>query len=188
MRKRLTRDRARCPPLGVCGFGGAGRAAQSADDARLRRVARVGGAAAARARPRDGLLVVDRDGGGVARTPATAPGTSSRATRCSSPSASLAASVAFQVPMKAWQKLAPWLFVAGVVLLVARADARHRQERQRLAPLALARRRQRAAVRVHEARGRALRGELRRAQGGVPARRAAAAADAGARLRCRCSR
>jgi len=30
----------------------------------------------------------------------------------------LAAGIAFQVPMRAWQKLAPWLFIAGVVLLV----------------------------------------------------------------------
>lgn len=30
----------------------------------------------------------------------------------------VAAAVAFQVPVKAWQKLAPWLFVAGAVLLV----------------------------------------------------------------------
>jgi cell division protein FtsW len=30
----------------------------------------------------------------------------------------VAASVAFQVPMKAWQKLAPYLFIAGAVLLV----------------------------------------------------------------------
>ena len=29
-----------------------------------------------------------------------------------------AAFVAFQVPMKAWQRLAPWIFLAGVVLLV----------------------------------------------------------------------
>jgi cell division protein FtsW len=29
----------------------------------------------------------------------------------------LAAFVAFQVPMKAWQRLAPWIFLAGVVLL-----------------------------------------------------------------------
>jgi len=29
-----------------------------------------------------------------------------------------AAAVAFQVPMRAWQRLAPWLFIAGVVLLV----------------------------------------------------------------------
>ena len=29
-----------------------------------------------------------------------------------------AAAVAFQVPMKAWQRLAPYLFVAGAVLLV----------------------------------------------------------------------
>ncbi len=29
-----------------------------------------------------------------------------------------AAAVAFQVPVKAWQKLAPWIFIAGVVLLV----------------------------------------------------------------------
>jgi len=29
-----------------------------------------------------------------------------------------AAAIAFQVPMKAWQRLAPWLFVAGAVLLV----------------------------------------------------------------------
>ena len=28
-----------------------------------------------------------------------------------------AAFVAFQIPMKAWQRLAPWLFVAGIVLL-----------------------------------------------------------------------
>src|SRR5918993_1870614 len=30
----------------------------------------------------------------------------------------VAASAAFQVPMKAWQKLAPYLFVAGAVLLM----------------------------------------------------------------------
>jgi len=30
-----------------------------------------------------------------------------------------AGAVAFQIPVKAWQKLAPWLFVAGAVLLVA---------------------------------------------------------------------
>jgi cell division protein FtsW len=30
----------------------------------------------------------------------------------------VAAFVAFQVPMKAWQRLAPWLFVAGAILLV----------------------------------------------------------------------
>jgi cell division protein FtsW len=30
----------------------------------------------------------------------------------------VAATVAFQVPMRAWQKLAPWLFIAGAVLLV----------------------------------------------------------------------
>jgi cell division protein FtsW len=29
-----------------------------------------------------------------------------------------AAIVAFQIPMRAWQKLAPWLFIAGLVLLV----------------------------------------------------------------------
>ena len=29
-----------------------------------------------------------------------------------------AAAVAFQVPMRAWERLAPWLFIAGVVLLV----------------------------------------------------------------------
>jgi cell division protein FtsW len=29
-----------------------------------------------------------------------------------------AAAIAFQVPMKTWQRLAPWLFVAGAVLLV----------------------------------------------------------------------
>jgi len=29
-----------------------------------------------------------------------------------------AAAIAFQVPMKAWQRLAPWLFVAGTLLLV----------------------------------------------------------------------
>ena len=61
----------------------------------------------------------------------------------------------------------------------ARVRPRHRQVGQRLAPLALARRRQRAALRIHEARGRAVRRELRGAQGGVPACRAAAEADAG---------
>lgn len=30
----------------------------------------------------------------------------------------LAAAVAFQVPMRAWEKLAPWLFIGGIVLLV----------------------------------------------------------------------
>ena len=30
-----------------------------------------------------------------------------------------AAIVAFQIPMKAWQRLAPWLFVAGLALLIA---------------------------------------------------------------------
>jgi len=30
----------------------------------------------------------------------------------------VAAAVAFQVPVKAWQRLAPWLFIAGAVLLV----------------------------------------------------------------------
>ena len=30
----------------------------------------------------------------------------------------VAAFVAFQVPMKAWQQLAPWLFIGGAVLLV----------------------------------------------------------------------
>ena len=38
--------------------------------------------------------------------------------RCSSRSGLAAAAVAFQIPMRAWQKLAPWLFIAGVVLLV----------------------------------------------------------------------
>jgi cell division protein FtsW len=31
----------------------------------------------------------------------------------------VAAAVAFQIPMKVWQRLAPWLFIAGVALLVA---------------------------------------------------------------------
>ena len=30
----------------------------------------------------------------------------------------VAAAVAFQVPMRAWQRLAPWLFIAGAALLV----------------------------------------------------------------------
>lgn len=30
----------------------------------------------------------------------------------------VAAAVAFQVPMRAWEKLAPWLFIGGIVLLV----------------------------------------------------------------------
>ncbi|MCP5269482.1 MAG: putative lipid II flippase FtsW [Zoogloeaceae bacterium] len=31
----------------------------------------------------------------------------------------VAAAIAFQIPLSAWQQMAPWLFVAGVVLLVA---------------------------------------------------------------------
>ena len=31
----------------------------------------------------------------------------------------VAAAIAFQIPTKAWQRLAPWLFVAGVALLIA---------------------------------------------------------------------
>ncbi len=64
----------------------------------------------------------------------------------------------------------------------ARAGAGDRQVGQRFAALAVAGRRQRAAVRVHEARGRAVCGELRGAPRRVPARRAAAEADAAARL------
>ena len=76
----------------------------------------------------------------------------------------------------------------GAAAARARAGAGDRQVGQRFAALAVARRRQRPAVRVHEARRRALRGELRGAQGGVPACRAAVEADAAARLSCRCSR
>ena len=94
----------------------------------------------------------------------------------------LAATVAFQVPMKAWQQLAPWLFIAGAVLLVlvlVPGIGKSVNGSRRWLSLAVD---QRAAVRIHEARGRAVRGELRGAQGGVPARRAAVEADAGPRL------
>ena len=179
MRKTSPRPR-RCGRSACCSVGVDRRAAaQSAHDADVRRLARVGGAAAARHRPGDGLFGVDRDGRGVGATPATARGISSCATRCSSRVGLVAAIVAFQVPMKAWQRLAPWLFVAGVAAAGAGAGSRHRQDGQRRAALALARRRQPAALGAHEARRRALRGELRGAQGRVPARRAAAAADAG---------
>jgi hypothetical protein len=100
----------------------------------------------------------------------------------------VAALCAFQVPVKAWEKLAPWLFVAGIALLVLVLVPGHRPQRQRLAPLAVAVRRQRPAVRVHEARRRALRGELRRAQGRLPACAPAAAPDDPARASRRCSR
>ena len=46
-------------------------------------------------------------------------------------SASSPAFVAFQVPMKAWQRLAPWLFVGGVAAARAGARPRHRQFGQR---------------------------------------------------------
>ena len=110
--------------------------------ARLRRVARVGRAAAARDRPGDGVFGVDRDGRGVARTPATAPwyflarhamfvavGARGRGRRV--PGADAARG----------SRLAPWLFIAGVGAARARADPGHRQDGQRRAPLALARRR-----------------------------------------------
>ena len=82
----------------------------------------------------------------------------------------VAAAVAFQVPMKAWQRLAPWLFIAGAVLLVLvliPGIGKSVNGSRRWLSLVVD---QPAAVRVHEARRRALRGELRGAQGGVPAR------------------
>ena len=51
----------------------------------------------------------------------------------------LAAFVAFQMPMKAWQQLAPWIFLAGSRPARARVRPGHRQIRQRVAALAVAR-------------------------------------------------
>ena len=107
---------------------------------------------------------------------------------CSSASAWSRRIVAFQVPMKAWQPLAPWLFVGGVVLLVLVLVPGVGKSVNGCAALAVARRRQPAAVGVHEARRRAVRGQLRGAQGRVPARRAAAAGRHCCGASCRCSR
>ena len=161
---------------------GAARAASARAHARgLRRLAHVGGAAAARDRPRDGVLVVDRDGRGVG---------AHRLSRVVLPRA--ARDVRRRRPCRRGRRVPgadARVAEAGAVALHrrrraarARARARHRQVGQRLAPLAVARRRQRAAVGVHEARGRAVRGELRGAPRRVPARRAAAEADDPARL------
>ena len=81
------------------------------------RSARLGGGAAARARAGDGVLGVDRDRRGEPRDRRRTRPTTSRATPRSSASASPPALAAFQVPLRAWQQAAPWLFVAGVVLL-----------------------------------------------------------------------
>ena len=157
MRKDLRPPRARAP--GRVGRRRAWQVTRRTPRARargVRRVAGLGGAAAAGARPRDGVLGVDRDRRGGRRTRVIAPGTSSRATRCSSRSGLLAAAVAFQVPMRAWQQAAPWLFIAGAVLLVlVLIPGIGRGERH--APLDLARGRQPPALRAHEALRRAVR-------------------------------
>ena len=43
--------------------------------------------------------------------------------------------LAFQVPVATWEKVAPWLFVASLLLLIAGADPASGQGRQRRAAL-----------------------------------------------------
>jgi cell division protein FtsW (lipid II flippase) len=73
----------------------------------------VGGDPAARDRARDGVLVVDRDGGGLGALGFRSWYFLARHAMFVGVGI-LAAFVAFQVPMKAWQRLAPWIFLAGV--------------------------------------------------------------------------
>jgi hypothetical protein len=85
---------------------------------RARRIARLVGDPAARDRTRDGVLGVDRDGGG-----GPASRSSSRRTTCVRHSIflgiGLAAGIAvFQMPMHRWQQIAPWLFAIAALLLV----------------------------------------------------------------------
>ena len=106
----------------------------------VRRVARLGGAAAARARAGHGLFGVDRDGRGVGATPATAPWYFLVRHAVFVAVGLVAALVAFQVPLQAWQRLAPWLFIAGARCCSSLVlDSRHRPSGQRRAALAVAR-------------------------------------------------
>jgi cell division protein FtsW len=86
----------------------------------------------------------------------------------------LAAFVAFQVPMKAWQQLAPWIFVSGVVLLAlvfVPGIGKSVNGARRWLSL-----RSSTQPPNREARGRAVRASYARR---VPACRAAVEADAG---------
>ncbi len=50
----------------------------------------------------------------------------------------IAGMMAFQVPVQSWQKLAPYLFLFGVALLVLVSDSRHRTFGERQPSLAVA--------------------------------------------------
>ncbi len=74
----------------------------------------------------------------------------------------VAAFVAFQIPLKAWQRLAPYLFIGGALLLIAVLIPGVGKSVNGAQALAVAVRDQPAAVGVHEAVRRALRGRATR--------------------------
>jgi cell division protein FtsW len=78
----------------------------------------------------------------------------------------VAALLAFQVPMATWERLAPWLFVVSLLLLVAVLIPARGQGGQRRAPLAGARAHELPALRAGQARRAAVRRRLHGAQDG----------------------
>jgi cell division protein FtsW len=89
-----------------------------------------------------------------------------------------AAFVAFQIPMKAWQRLAPWIFVAGIVLLALvfiPGVGKSVNGSRRWISLAVVNLQPSEFMKLCRS---AVCRELRGAQGGVPARRATAEANA----------
>ena len=84
----------------------------------VRPLARLGGAAARGDRPGDGVLGVDRDRGGEPLHRAATPRGSWCGTALTSRVALAAAITVFLIPARFWQKAAPWLFLAGLALLV----------------------------------------------------------------------
>ena len=74
--------------------------------------------------------------------------------------------LAFQVPMKTWERVAPWLFVVSLLLLMVGAHPARGQGRQRRAPLDLAGLHELPALRTGQVRDAALRRQLHGAQDG----------------------
>ena len=181
----------RCAALGIA--EGARRSigaapAAAAHDARLRRVARLVGAAAARDRAGHGLLGVDRDGRGVDAHRLSRLVFPRCGTRCSSPSAWSPRLVAFQMPMRGWQRLAAVAVRRRHRAARPGADSGHRQVASTAARrwLSLVRR-QPAAFRVHEARGRAVRRRATRCARRRSCTRDSRCARRSSRASCRCS-
>ena len=118
-----------------------------------------------RARPGDGVFGVDRHRRGEPLHRQQRRPISCCATPCSSRvGAGAPRSRVFLVPVRFWQKAAPWLFVGWRGAAGAGAGSRHRARGERRAPLARPRRGEPAALGADEARGGALRRRLHGAQ------------------------